>query len=425
MDAQSLREMPRPIHPAVVPEARPTPAAAIVRGFLPWAQRARAADRAAAASALARACLHADLPPDLRDEAAVALAALLDDPEDAVRRAMAEAFAAARSAPRALVVALACDRSQIAAPVLARSPLLSDAELVDCVAVGDSVAQCAVARRPRLGAGPAAALAEVGTREAALALVGNPRAELTRGAVGRIFERFAKDADVRDALARRPDLPANLKAEIAIASAGDADVSPARRTSREATLASIAAACADEDLPVLVRTLRGRGALTMALLLRSLLGGDSGLFAAALADLAGLPAARAVGLVRDPQGAGLAVAAVKAGLPAHAVPVFRAALRAIATCGRGEGEPLEPDLVGAVIAACERRNDPALAPYLAVLWRFAAEAARSKARAKARAARARLLPPSLDFSPVNDDETEGRAPPVELPADLVLALNAA
>jgi len=427
--------------PAIYDISAASPAAFIVRRFLIWAQRARADDRAAAASALGRAYLHADLAGAVRDQCAVALAALLDDPAVAVRRAMAEAFAAARSAPRALVVALAGDRSDVAAPLLARSPLLTDAELIDCAAAGDSVAQCAVARRPRLGAGPAAALAEVGTRDAALALIGNLDATLTPTTMRRIFERFAGDGEIREALAGREDLPATLRAEIAIATA-DVKSPAGGRASRDTALAAIAAACPDEDLLGLVRTLRERGALTTALMLRSLLGGDPGLFAAALADLADLAPARAVGLARDPQGAGFAAAALKAGLARHALPAFRAVLTAIATRGPSEGEGLKLELIEAVIGACEARRDPALAPYLALLWRFAAEAARSDARAKARAAaRARALPTALDFAPANDDWLDGAAaptidatppdiagspaPPIELPADVVLALAAA
>jgi len=47
-----------------------------------------------------------------------------------------------------MVLTLAGDHSDIAAIVLSRSPLLSDAELVDCAATSDSFAQSAIALRP-------------------------------------------------------------------------------------------------------------------------------------------------------------------------------------------------------------------------------------------------------------------------------------
>src|SRR5579863_4470106 len=125
----------------------------IVRRFLAWTQRADAEERAEAASALARAYLHSDLKPSMRGEAALAMMSLLNDPSASVRRALAEALGSASEAPRAVILALAGDRSDVAAAVLQRSPVLTDADLVECAARADVVAQCAIARRPNLGPG--------------------------------------------------------------------------------------------------------------------------------------------------------------------------------------------------------------------------------------------------------------------------------
>src|ERR1700688_5188450 len=109
----------------------------IVRNFLQWVRTAPAGDRAEATSALARAYLYADLSPDDLAAAEGAMLMLLDDPSPLVRRALADALAASPSAPPAIVLALAADQPQIAAPVLALSPLLVDADLVDAVATSD------------------------------------------------------------------------------------------------------------------------------------------------------------------------------------------------------------------------------------------------------------------------------------------------
>jgi uncharacterized protein (DUF2336 family) len=404
----------------VVARARRPPAAGvpgIVRRFLVWAQQAGAGSRAEAVSALARAFLHSDLDKRSRAEAAAAMSALIDDPSPEVRRALAEAVSGARDAPRHLIVALANDEARVAAPVLARSPLLTDAELVDCAATGDVVSQCAIARRPGLGVGPAAALAEIGRREAALALLGNMAANLTPGALRRIYARFGDDAEIREALLARPGLPASLRAIIAlktakalavfVATAGWMDRKRAEkiaRESRDAALASIVADCEPKERAELVRTLRRHGALTMALILRSLLEGERELAAAALAELSGQTYARAAAFARDPYGQGFAALALKSGIPRHALPALRSALRAIETQGAGRGEGLKPWLVQATIAACEAERDPALAPILSLLWRFAAEAARTGARAMAHAAAVGpRLPPALAFAPANDD----------------------
>ena len=103
----------------------------IVRRFLAWAQSADAEARAEAASALARAYLHSELTAPVRAEAVLAMTALLDDPSVLVRQALAEALCHSSEAPRPLILALAADEPEVAAAVLRRSPVLTEADLVD------------------------------------------------------------------------------------------------------------------------------------------------------------------------------------------------------------------------------------------------------------------------------------------------------
>ena len=415
MTAQN-RFMPPTRNALVVANAGPPPVVRhrhIVRRFLAWAQQAGPATRTEAASALARAYLCSDLSPQLRDEVALAATSFMDDCIE-VRRALAEAFSGARNAPRHLVVALANDDPEVAAPVLARSPLLTEAELVDCAATGGLASQCAIARRPALPAGPAAALAVVGRREAALALIANPTASLTPGALRRLFARFGDDPEIREALLDRPGLPSSLRAVIALettksleAFAGSTGwleggrAGKAAREARDAALVAIAADCPPQERAELARTLRERGALTIAVLLRSLLSGERDLMSAALAR--------------------------RSGLPRHALPAFRAAIEAIEVHGAGEAGGLKLRLVEATIRACQAAGDPALGPILSLLWRFAAEAARAEARAIACAATGEAHPPEqLTFAPPNDDsavlevglrEPVRAVPPAEIVAD--------
>jgi uncharacterized protein (DUF2336 family) len=441
----------------------------IVRRFLAWAQCADAEARADGASALARAYLHSDLTAPVRAEAALAMTALLDDSSVLVRRTLAEALCRASKAPRTLILALAADEPEVAAAVLQRSPALTDADLVDCATTGDVVAQTALARRPNLPPGATAALAEIGQRDAVLALIGNVEIDLPAELLGRVFARFGDDASVRDALLERPSLPTSLRARIAVAAAKDLAVEAsawmpreqAERVAREArdqALCTIASSCQASERAELTRALRASGALTPALLLRSLLGGERDLFAEALAELSGLPPPRVVAFILEPRGEGFAALARKAGLKSGVLPAFRAALAAIKTRAGEIGDGLKLSLVQKVIDECERRGDPSLAKVRALLWRFAAEAARAEAarfaREAATTASGGRLPQILDFSPVNDDagqapkwiadfgwppkgsapleltapsanSSEERAPRVELPPKLVAALQAA
>src|SRR5258708_30319846 len=180
----------------------------IVRQFLQWQRTASAAERADATSALARAYLYSDLSPDDRAAAEGALLMLLDDPSPLVRVALARALAASEHAPPTVILALAADQPEIAAWVLGHSPLLLDADLVDAVATCGSTAQLAIASRDLLPPAVAAAIAEVGSPEACLVLIENPRAGIARFSLDRIVERFGHLGAVREAMLARPHLPA-------------------------------------------------------------------------------------------------------------------------------------------------------------------------------------------------------------------------
>ena len=104
-----------------------------------------------------------------------------------MRRALAEALCRAREAPRALILALAADEPEAAAPVLQHSPVLTDADLVDCIATGDAEAQTALALRPNLPPRAKAALAEIGQCDAVLALIGNVEIDCPAELLGRDF----------------------------------------------------------------------------------------------------------------------------------------------------------------------------------------------------------------------------------------------
>jgi uncharacterized protein (DUF2336 family) len=407
-----------------------------VRRFLAWAQSADADARAEGARALARAYLYSELTASVHAEAAVAMTALTDDPSVLVRRALAEALCRAHDAPRTVILALAADEPEAAAAVLQYSPVLTDADLVECVRHGDAPTHMTLARRPKLGRQAAAALAEVGQRDVVLALIGNLDIDLAAELLHGVLTRFDDDPRVRDALLERASLPPSLRARIAVAAAKDLAVevsqwmAPERaervaREARDQAICAIASSCRPDERAELTRALRAAGALTPALLLRSLLVGRSGLFAAAMAELSGLPPPRVAAFILEPQGQGFAALARRAGLKDGVLPAFRAALAAIKTHASESGDELKLKLVQRVIDECEQRNDPALAKVLALLWRFAAEAAKAEAASFAREAAGSApdgrLPPILDFSPVNDDE--GRAP--KLLADFSWAATSA
>lgn len=370
----------------------------IVRQFLRWIQTAPAADRAEATAALARAYLHGDLTGEDMATAEAALITLTDDPSPVVRMALAETMAASAETPQTLLIALLQDQPEIAAIVAERSPLLIDAELVDLAAVAHPLVQYAIAIRPGLPAPVAAALAEVGCVEACLVLVTDRSITLPPFSLNRIVGRFGADADMRNALLSRPDLSAAARQSLVrdlaqvltrfVVDRKWLSEDRAERVAREATeKATVTIATSDRGAPltVLVRHLRDSGQLTTGLVLRALLSGQMGLFESSLAELSGLDSRRASGLVHDHRGAGFRALYDRAGLPRGAFAAFAAALDAYHG-SRGDvslvGAPgLHRRMVERALTAYLPFSDGELDSLVALLRRFATEAARDEARA--------------------------------------------
>ena len=369
----------------------------IVRHFLDWVRTAPAGKRAEATAALARAYLYSDLSPDDAAAAEGAMLILLDDASPLVRRALADALAASPSAPPAVMLALAADQPQIAAPVLALSPLFVDADLVDAVATGDGEVQIAIASRAALPSPVAAAIAEVGSAEACLVLTENVDAEIATFSVDRIVERFGHLAAIREALLARDDIaPATrltLVAKVSetlvgfVAARQWLDVDHAQRIAREAcekATVTLAATAPSTQIRPLIRHLRISGQLTAGLILRALLSGNVALFEEALAELTDMPVERVSNLIHDSGNAGLRALFDQAGLPSSTYPAFKEAIEAMREGGLiiepGGVARLKRRTIERVLTRCEDEDIGDLAPLLTLLRRFATEAAREEAR---------------------------------------------
>jgi uncharacterized protein (DUF2336 family) len=369
----------------------------IVRHFLDWIRGAPAGQRAEATSALARAYLYSDLSVDDAAAAEGAMLMLLDDPSPLVRRALADALAASPSAPPAIVLALAADQPQIAAPVLALSPLFIDADLVDAVATGVGAVQTAIASRAALPRSVAAAIAEVGTAESCLVLLENGDADIAPFSIDRIAERHGHLAAIREPLLAREDIaPATrltLVAKLSETLAGFVaerqwlDADHAQRVVREACEKATLVLAADTpvmQMRPLIHHLRVSGQLTAGLILRALLSGNVVLFEEALAELTDMPVERVSGLVHDSGNAGLRALFDQAGLPPSTYPAFKEAIGAMRE-GDFVSEPggaarLKRRMIERVLTRCEDEALGELEPLLTLLRRFATEAAREEAR---------------------------------------------
>ncbi|WP_019903994.1 DUF2336 domain-containing protein [Methylobacterium sp. 77] len=373
----------------------------IIRQFLSWTRDASIDRRAEAAAALTQAYLYGGLDAEAARDARSAILALLDDPAAAVRRALAQACAGCATAPRPLVVALAGDQPDIAALVLRRSSVLTDADLVDGIAIGCEITRTAIAGRLGLSHAVAGAMAEIGGVVSLTALVRNRGAHITTGSLMRMVERHGDDSGLRDALLARADLPlevrqvitARVAASLSAFAIASGWLTPARgeRASREAMERStleVSAGAGAKDLARLVSHLRIQGQLNAGLILRAILSGRMAFAEAALADLTGLKGDRVAGLMHDASASGFAALHRRAGLPPVLLPAFTAALSAWREAG-SSAEPgdatLSRRMIERALTACEGMPLAEAQSVMALLARYEAEAAREEARVAAKA----------------------------------------
>ncbi|MBX3596236.1 MAG: DUF2336 domain-containing protein [Rhizobiaceae bacterium] len=321
----------------------------IVEHFLKWIETASASERAAAAAALARAFINGDLSTEDRLAADAALTFLLDDPSVKVRMALAEVLSMSRAAPAHVIGGLAADQPEVAELVLARSPLLTDGDLIDRVRIGESKAQCIIADRPVVSMSVSAAIAETGDASACVILLKNVGADIAELSFKRITERFGGVASVREALIADRRLPAECRHELLMRLGEALMDSPliravfsgerAGRVLKDVWLkasVTLVDRTLTSEFPALVEHLRLHGDLTPRFLLRALAYGKVDFFCAALVALTGQNHERVCSLVTNGTDNALFALLRRAGLPDRTHIVIQAALEMWRDVARGK-----------------------------------------------------------------------------------------
>ena len=369
-----------------------------IKDFLVWNRSASASLRAEAAAAAAKAYLYSDMQDDVRAGLDTAMTVLLDDPAPIVRLAMADALTNSEKAPRHIILSLAGDLSEISSTVLSRSPALFDGELVDFVATMEEHAQLAIASRPLVSAGVAAALTELGSEESCLVLLDNPGAIIAAVSLRRLADRLGDDPIMRTKLLERDDLPITVR-HLLIGNLGQAlnnlvllndwlGPERANLVTREACDQATVALSLEgptEDLIALAEHLRLTKQLTTSLLLRALCAGNVEFFAAAMSVLSRIPIPRLGAMIYDRQLTAFRAAYRRSGLPERAFGAFATAIK---TCSQYSGESVDRDrrsrytkrIVDEVLTRYENGGGDEMSELMTILRRFAAEANRAAAR---------------------------------------------
>ena len=268
---------------------------------------------------------------------------LAKDVELRVREALASHLKNSPELPHDVAMALAKDVDSVSLPMIKFSEVLTDEDLIEIVRGQGAAKQVAVAQRPSVSSRVADALVDTGNEKAVARLVANDGAKLTEKLLGRVMDEYQESDAVSDSLARRPNMPAAVSAQLVEKLSerlqdfllSTHDVSPdvasnlILQTRERATMSLVDYGSTDAELDNLVDQLMRRDRLTPSLLLRSICMGDINFFERAIARLADLPLQNARILIHDQGLLGLESIYMKADLPKRLFPAFRAGIELV------------------------------------------------------------------------------------------------
>ena len=221
-----------------------------------------------------------------------------------IRLRLAERISTAAWAPSGLINTLALDDIEIARPVIAKSPVLKDHDLIRILAMATLDHQIEVARRPDLGGDVVRAILDQADPVVLTTLAGNTSADVSTFAMTRLVAISREIAALRAPLLRHPQLNLELACVLyswvgdtlkgEIVSRFQVDGAALDKVLREVTVDALSGAPAAgqsvADLQNmetrLVAKLEAADQLRPGFLLRSLREGKLHLFQVALASLA-------------------------------------------------------------------------------------------------------------------------------------------
>lgn len=127
-----------------------------------------------------------------------------------LRKHLAETLAGLDAAPHDLMAALANDEIEVARPVLMKSGVLKDADLLNIIRQCGQDHLLAVSMRALIAEPVADALVERGNDEVLGVLAGNAGAELSQNAMETMVSRSEGNETLHEILVTRPEMPADL-----------------------------------------------------------------------------------------------------------------------------------------------------------------------------------------------------------------------
>src|ERR1700754_3165581 len=127
-----------------------------------------------------------------------------------IRRKLAVKLAEAPGTPRELAVLLANDEIDIASPMLIKSKVLEDVDLIEIVRNRSTQHLLAIAMRRDLSTAVADALVESGEKDVIRTLLENQDARISRATMAYLVEQSKAVDEFQEPLVKRRDLPPEL-----------------------------------------------------------------------------------------------------------------------------------------------------------------------------------------------------------------------
>jgi uncharacterized protein (DUF2336 family) len=139
---------------------------------------------------------------------------LVEDVEVTVRQALAERLSGLATAPRRLVATLAGDEIGVAMPILLRSKVLRDVDLIEVIRHKSMEHRLAVAMRESVGPEVSDTLVETGDDAVVVALLNNKSASFHQATMSRLTEESQTKPAYQEPLLGRDDLDPALAARM-------------------------------------------------------------------------------------------------------------------------------------------------------------------------------------------------------------------
>ncbi|MGF1594765.1 MAG: DUF2336 domain-containing protein [Kiloniellaceae bacterium] len=254
---------------------------------------------------------------------------LIHEFELPIRERLADRLSRNPAAPRALVVALANDEFSVAQPVLLRSTLLSDEELIGIIHHRSRQHQIAIARRRDISEAVSDELAGTQDSDVITALLENQSARISKATLAYLTEQAQHIDSYQEPLVRRQDLTndlamrlywvvaANLRTEIL----ESYDIHPTSLDDAlEGAVLEMAAETRDvgsnleKSAAELARSMAREQPVTAALLIKTLRQGQVPLFEALFEEWSGIAMPRRGEILYGGGGEGLAIACLALGV---------------------------------------------------------------------------------------------------------------